>query len=315
MHSRQTVFIIGAGGMVGATAAHALAIKEIVSDIALIDVADELVRGQAMDISHATAYTHGVRVRVGDYSEIKEDDIIVITCGLPQKPGQPRLELLGVNAKIIEDVVSKVMAQGKPVYIVMVSNPVDVLTHVALRTSGLPKERVFGTGTTLDTARLTVALASELHVSQKAIQAYILGEHGDSSFPALSHATIGGIPLTDFPGFDPELVANIESDIRAAAYQIIEAKRSTYYGIGHVVAKIVQALTHDTASIYPVCSLVSGEYGLQDVVIGLPSLVSSKGVKILENYPLSKSELKRLHTSAKIIQTATKSYRREATTS
>ncbi|HSX16518.1 MAG TPA: L-lactate dehydrogenase [Patescibacteria group bacterium] len=301
---KRTVFVIGAGGMVGATAAHALAIKEIASDIALIDVAEDLVRGQAMDINHATAFTNGVRVRVADYSDIKEDDVIVITCGIPQKPGQPRLELLETNARIITDVVGKVMAQGKPVFIIMVANPVDILTQVALNVSGLPKERVFGTGTTLDSARLRVTLAHHLHVSQQVVQAYILGEHGDSSFPALTNVTIGGIPLAKFPGFEPSMIKTIDQDIRAAAYQIIEAKKSTYYGIGHVVAKLVEALAHDRSSIFPVCSLTEGEYGLDNVVIGLPSLVSSRGVQILDNYPLSTAEQKQLKHSAEVIRKA-----------
>lgn len=300
--SKPSVFVVGAGGMVGATAAQALTIKEIVSDIVLIDVAEELVKGQASDINHATAFTNGVHVRVGDYNEIQENDIVVITCGLAQKPGQSRLDLLEVNAGIIRDVVKKVMSQGKSVYIVMVTNPVDVLTHVALQTSGLPKERVFGTGTTLDTARLRVALARDLHVTQPTVQAYILGEHGDSSFPAISHASIGGVPLRDFPGFKSEMIDTIDQDIRDSAYQIIEAKKSTYYGIGHVVAKIVEALTHSRGSILPICSLTSGEYGLSDVVIGLPSIVSSKGVHILDSYPLDDKEMSQLRDSAAIIE-------------
>jgi L-lactate dehydrogenase len=301
---KRTVFVIGAGGMVGATVAQSLAIREIVSDIVLIDVAEDLVRGQAMDISHATAFTGGVHVRVGAYDQIKEDDIIVITCGVPQKPGQPRLELLEINAKIIRDVVGKVMAQGKPVFILMVANPVDVLTYVALKASGLPKERVFGTGTTLDTARLRVTLAQKLHVSQQEIQGYILGEHGDSSFPALSNASVAGVPLADFPGYKPEMVASIDKDIRAAAYQIIEAKKSTYYGIGNVVAGIVSAMGHGRHAIFPVCSLAEGEYGLNDVVVGLPSLVSDKGVKIIDNYPLDAEEKKLLKHSAEIVKKA-----------
>ena len=299
---KRTVYIIGAGGMVGATAAHAIAIKEVAHDIALIDVAEELVHGQAMDINHATAYTNGVHVRVGTYEEIAEDDIVVITCGIAQKPGQPRLELLEINSKIIEDVVKKVMAQGKPVFILMVANPVDILTQVALKASGLPKERVFGTGTSLDTARLRVTLANHLNVSQQEVEAYILGEHGDSSFPALSSASIGGVPLAKFPGFKPEMTATIDKDIRDAAYKIIEAKKSTYYGIGHVVATIVEAMQHDTASIFPVCSLTEGEYGLRDVVIGLPSLVSTRGAQILDGYPLSEAEQKQLQASAATLQ-------------
>lgn len=303
--SKPKVFVVGAGGMVGATAAQALAIKEVVHDIILIDVAADLVHGQAMDISHATAFTDGVHVRTGDYNEISENDIIVITCGIAQKPGQSRLELLEINAKIIRDVVGKIMAQGKPVYILMVANPVDILTHVALKASGLPKERVFGTGTTLDTARLRVALAESLGVSQKEVQGYILGEHGDSSFPALDAATIGGIPLTKFPGFKPQMVENIDHEIRSSAYKIIETKKSTYYGIGLVVAEIVSAMTKSRASILPVCSLAEGEYGLESVVVGLPSLVSSRGAKILDNYPLSNKEKSQLRSSSEIIKTET----------
>jgi len=270
MHKR-TVFVIGGGGMVGATAAQVLAIKEVVSDIVLIDVAEELVHGQAMDINHATAFTNGVHVRVGGYADMQDDDIVVIACGVPQgRDGnaESRLDLVSKNAGIIRSVVGNIKAQGKQVYIVMVSNPVDVLTYIALKESGLPKERVFGTGTVLDTARLRVALANTLQVSQRHVHADVLGEHGDSSFPILSHATIGGIPLADFPGYDAAMMATIADDIRKAAYRIIEAKKATYYGIGHVVAQVVEALQGERASIMPVCSLAEGEYGLHDVVEG-----------------------------------------------
>lgn len=301
---KQTVFVVGAGGMVGATVAQALAIKEVVSEIALIDVAEALVSGQAMDINHATAFTRDVRVRVGDYSEIKDDDIVILTCGLAQKPGQTRLELLDANSKIIRNVVSKVTESSKSPYIVVVANPVDILTKVALEVSGLPKERVFGTGTTLDTARFRVMIANTLGVSQQEVVGYILGEHGDSSFAALSGTTIGGVPLAKLPAFTKDMANTIDQDIRKAAYQIIEAKGSTYYGIGSVVVKIVEALLSDTASILSVCSLAEGEYGLKGVVIGLPSLVNNKGVKIFKGYPLSKVEVDNLHKSAATLSKA-----------
>lgn len=302
--SQPAVFVVGAGGMVGATVAHVLAVKETVQDIVLVDVAEDLVGGQAMDISHATGYTDGVRVRKGDYSEIKENDIVVITCGVAQKPGQSRLELLEINAGIIRDVVAKVMAQGKLVFIVMVTNPVDVLTYVALQASGLPKEYVFGTGTVLDTARLRVVIAGELGVSQQAVEAYVLGEHGDSSFPALSHATIGGVPIERFSDFSEEKARILGQDIRDSAYKIIEAKKSTYHGIGQAVAKIIEAMTRDAANVYPVCSFLEGEYGMRDVVLGVPSLVSRKGVHVLDGYPLSDEETKHLNTSATIVKEA-----------
>ena len=305
MHKRS-VFIIGAGGMVGATAAQAIAIKEIVQDVVLIDVAEDLVRGQALDINHATAFTDGVHVRVGDYDEIREDDIVVVTCGVPlaQNPGKTRLELLEVNVKIIRDVVAKVMTQGKPVYIVMVANPVDVLTHIALQVSGLPKERVFGTGTTVDTARLSVTLANRLNVPQNQIKALVLGEHGDSSFPVLSDVTVSGLPLVQHPNFNENMTLTIEQDIRDVAYDIVKAKRSTNFGIGIVIAKVVQAMMSDIGGVFPVCSLAEGEYGLHDVVIGLPSLVSSRGVRILDHYPLTANEQAQLEKSADVVHGA-----------
>jgi L-lactate dehydrogenase len=300
----KKVFIVGGGGMVGATAAYALTIKEVVEEVVLLDVDADKVRGQAYDINDAAAYTDCVRVRTGNYSEIQEDDIVVLTCGVPQKPGQSRLELLDTNAKIIKDVVGKVMAQGKKVFIVVVANPVDVMTHVALEESGLPKERVFGTGTSLDTARLRVAIADDLKVSQRNVHAYILGEHGDSSFPALSGATIGGVPLNQFPGFNPSITNNIDREIREAASTIINTKGATYYGIGNVISRVVEALTQEVGSIYPVCSLAEGEYSLGGVVIGLPCLVSSRGAKILTGYPLNDAEQAALGKSAQIIKDA-----------
>jgi L-lactate dehydrogenase len=300
----RKVFIVGGGGMVGATAAHALALTETAREIVLIDVAEELVRGQAADINHATAHTSGVRVRVGDYDEIAEDDIVVITSGLPRKAGQSRLELQEANEGIVREVVGRVMAQGKPVFIVVVTNPVDVMTYVAWKESGLPRERVFGTGTMLDTARLRVTLANSLNVAVPDVLAYVLGEHGDSSFAALSSASVGGVALADVPGYKPELTETIEADIRKSAAGIIAAKKSTYYGISSVVAKIVQALSHRDGTVLPVCSVLQGEYGLDDVVVGLPSLVSSAGVRVLESYPLSLGERKQLKLSAAVVKAA-----------
>lgn len=304
MHDRS-VFVIGGGGMVGATAAQALAITEVAHDIVLLDVAADLVRGQALDINHATAFTNGVHVRAGSYEEIKDNDIIVIASGAPQKPGQSRLELAATNVVIVRDVVRQIMAHVSSVFLLMVANPVDVLTYVALQESGLPKEQVLGSGTTLDTARLRVTLANELKVSQRHVHGYILGEHGNSSFAALSHLTIGGIPFKQYPGYTPELASGITEDIRQAAYQIIEAKRSTYYGIGNTVVQIVEALLHETASILTVSSLAEAEYGLRDVCVGLPSLVSKRGVKILDNYPLDAKEERLLADSAAVVAKAT----------
>lgn len=300
----RKVFIIGAGGMVGATAAYALAIREIVQEIVLIDIHQELVEGQAMDINDAMGFTDGVLVRTGEYSEIATDDIVVITGGAAQKPGQTRLELLDINAGIIRDIVRQVVADGAEPFIVLVTNPVDVLTYVALKASGLPKNKVFGTGTTLDTARLRVALADKLHVSENEVTAYVLGEHGDSSFSAMSGATVAGIPVASLPGYTHELTDNITQDIRDRVYKIINAKKSTYYGIGQVVAEIVDAMLHNVSSIFPTCSLAEGEYGLHNVVVGLPSCLNNEGVKILDGYQLNDDERAQLQKSAAIVNDA-----------
>ena len=299
--NKQKLVIVGGGGMVGATAAYACALRSVVEEIVLIDRNADLVWGQAADINDAMGLDRNVVVHTGNYSDINDDDIVVITAGSPQMPGQTRLELVGVNANIMRDIVKNIMAGGAKPYLVVVSNPVDVLTYVALKESGLPKARVFGTGTTLDTSRLKSYLADALNVDSKAVDAYILGEHGDSSFSTIETAQIGEVPLRDYPGFREEIVENIEQKIRDRAYKVIETKKSTYFAIGFVISKIVSALRQSTHTIYPVCSLAEGEYGLDNVVLGLPSAISSDGVKILAGYPLTEREQAALRHSAEVV--------------
>ena len=302
--SKQKVFIIGAAGMVGATAAYAMALKEVIGEIVLIDIHEDVASGQAMDITDAAAFTDGVIIRTGNYNEIETDDIVVISGGAAQKPGQTRLGLLEVNANIIRDVFGTVMASGEQVYLVLVRNPVDALAYEALRVSGLPKERVFGTGTALDSARLRAVIANKLGVRSDEVDAFTLGEHGDSSFTALLSASVGSIPLHIFPGYSDEMIKTLDEEVSQKAYHIIETKKSTYYGIGQVVAEIVAALRRPQPSIFPVCSLLEGEYGLHDVVISVPSLISTKGVQALDGYRLSDGEMDKLQKSAGVVRTA-----------
>ena len=305
--SKQKLVIVGAGGMVGAAAAYACALRSVVEEIVLIDRSPEMAWGQAADINDAMGLDRSVSVRSGDYDDIATDDIVVITAGAPQQPGQTRLELLEVNVGIMRDIVQNIRKNDAEPFIVVVSNPVDVLTYVALKESGLPKHRVMGTGTTLDTARLKSHLADRLDVNSRDIDAYILGEHGDSSFSTIETAQIGEIPLAEYPGYTPELVENVEQKIRDRAYKVIETKKSTYFAIGFVVSKVVSALRQSNSTIYPVCSLVEGEYGLDDVVLGLPSTVSSDGVKILAGYPLTDREREALQHSANVVSEAIRS--------
>lgn len=299
--NKQKLVIVGGGGMVGATAAYACALRSVIEEIVLIDRNEDLVWGQAADINDAMGIDRNVVVHTGNYSDINDDDIVVITAGSPQMPGQTRLELVGVNANIMRDIVKNIMAGGAKPYLVVVSNPVDVLTYVALKESGLPKARVFGTGTTLDTSRLKSYLADALNVDSKAVDAYILGEHGDSSFSTIETAQVGEVPIREYPGFTDELVDNIEQKIRDRAYRVIDTKKSTYFAIGFVISKIVSALRHSAHTVYPVCSLAEGEYGLDNVVLGLPSAISSDGVKILAGYPLTEREQAALRHSAEVV--------------
>ena len=299
--NKQKLLIVGGGGMVGATAAYACALRSVIEEIVLIDRSEDLAWGQAADINDAMGIDRNVVVHTGNYSDINDDDIVVITAGAPQLPGQTRLELIDVNAKIMRDIVKNIMANGAKPYLVIVSNPVDVLTYVALKESGLPKNRVFGTGTTLDTSRLKSYLADAFNVDSKAVDAYILGEHGDSSFSTIETAQIGEVPIREYPGFTEEMIDGIEQRVRDRAYRVIETKKSTYFAIGFVVSKIVSALRKSTHTVYPVCSLAEGEYGLNNVVLGLPSTISSDGVKILAGYPLTEREKELLNKSAGII--------------
>ena len=305
--AKQKLVIVGGGGMVGASAAYACALRSVVEEIVLIDRSPDLAWGQAADINDAMGLDRNVEVRAGDYGDIATDDIVVITAGAPQAPGQTRLELAGVNAAIMREIIRNVMAGGAQPYLVIVSNPVDVLTYVAWKESGLPKSRVLGTGTTLDTSRLNSYLADQLDANTRDVDAYILGEHGDSSFSTIETAQIGEVPLRDYPGFKEEMIDNIEQKIRDRAYRVIETKKSTYFAIGFVISKIVSALRQSTHTIYPVCSLVEGEYGLHDVVLGLPSTVSSEGVKILAGYPLTDREKELLARSAAVVSEAIRS--------
>ena len=301
---KQKVVIVGAGGMVGASTAYALALRSVVEEIVLIDRSEDMAWGQAADINDAMGRDRSVSVRLGTYDDIATDDIVVISAGAPQQPGQTRMELLGINVGIMRDIIQNIMKNGAQPYLVVVSNPVDVMTYVALKESGLPKNRVMGTGTTLDTSRLKSLIADGLGVNSRDVDAYILGEHGDSSFSTIETAQIGEIPLREYPGYTDELVENVEQKIRDRAYKIIETKKSTYFAIGFVVSKIVSALRQSTSTIYPVCSLVEGEYGLENVVLGLPSMINDEGVKILAGYPLTDRERDALHASSRVVQQA-----------
>lgn len=297
----QRVAIIGAGN-VGASCAYSILSQQIAKEIIVMDIAVDLAKAQVLDMEDSTNFTEGVKISYGEYRDLMDGDIVVITCGAAQKEGQTRLELLQINAKIIRSVLSEIKKTNKKVYIVMVTNPVDVLTYIAIKESGLDVKYVFGSGTNLDSARLKIELSKLLEVNPKDINAYILGEHGDSSFPALSSANVRGVKLSDLKKLDDKFKKDTAESIRQKAYKIIEGKKATYYGIGSSIAEICKVIIRDEKKILPLSTLVNGEYGVKDVSLSVPVQLSSDGTKIYEGLSLNEEEQTLLNTSAKVLQ-------------
>lgn len=292
----QKVFIIGAAGMVGSSCAYNILVKELAKEIILIDIDKERLEGQFSDLFHAASFTKNTKVKIGDYNEINNNDIVVITAGKNQVPGQTRLDLKEVNEEVILKIMEQINSTGKNIFIVIVSNPVDILTYTALKNSKLSKERVFGSGTCTDTARLKAYLAKKFNVEYSDVDAMVLGEHGESCFIPFSQIRIKGELINDL---DQE---EVNQYIKNAASKIISAKGSTYYGIASVVGNIIDALGNSKEKIIPVCSLAEGEFGLNNIVIGLPNVINSSGVKIVENIELNNSEKDLLNSSSKVLE-------------
>lgn len=289
MRPSNRVVIVGAGN-VGSSIAYCLISNELSKEILMIDIADDLVNAQVLDMQDSCNFTKGITVRRGDYCDLEDGDIVVITCGAAQKPGQTRLDLLKINAKIIRSVLDKIKETEKNVFILMVTNPVDVLTYIAIKESGLPTNQVFGSGTFLDSARLRVVLARKLGIGTTSTHAHVLGEHGDTSFPSLSTASVSSIPLSNFIEINDQTYSKITEEVRDKAYEIIKGKQATYYGIGSAVTRIVEAILKDENRIMPLCTLLDGEYGHKDVAISVPVRIGSSGVKIFKEMALSNRE-------------------------
>ncbi|MEI7578440.1 MAG: L-lactate dehydrogenase [bacterium] len=295
--------IIGAG-MVGSTAAYALMLRQIVSEVILIDIAKELVEAQVMDLQQSSSYAPGVKVFTGTYQDVRPNDIVIITCGAAQKPGQSRLDLAKINVKIVNQVIDQLTAVAKPLYILIVTNPVDVVTYFAIKQAKMPQGMVFGSGTSLDTARIRYFISDKLNLNPINIHAYQLGEHGDSSFFAESIASYGGLPITEKLKMEKIQTKQLEKDVRESAYKIIAGKKSTYYGIGAVIASIVEALVTNSGRIFPLSTLLEGEFGLNNVCLSLPVQLNFQGAQQRIIPKLNASELTKLKKSAKVIKAA-----------
>ena len=282
VNSRK-VAVIGCG-FVGSSSAFALMQSGLFSEMVLIDADTKRAEGEAMDISHGISFARPMQIYAGNYDDITDAAIIVITAGANQKPDETRLDLIKKNAAIMKSIVGEIKKRDFGGILLIVSNPVDILTLIALKESGYPSNRVIGSGTVLDTGRFKYLLGEHLDVDSRSVHAFIIGEHGDSELAAWSNARIGGLKVNDFcelrGHFNHEQsMKKIFENVRNSAYEIIERKHATYYGIAMAVKRICEAIVRNEKSILPVSSLMTGEYGLNDVVLSIPAVVDETGVQ------------------------------------
>ena len=300
--------IVGTG-MVGSTAAYAMVLRGMGREIVLVDIDKKRARAEADDIFHAVPFAHSLEVRAGDYADLAGSRIVVLAAGVSTKPGESRLELLGRNAGIFADVVPKVLRHAPDAILLVATNPVDIMTHLAARYAGehgVAASRVIGSGTTLDTARFRVLLGRHLGVDPQHIHGYVVGEHGDSEVLTWSLVTVGGMPLAEFArqhgvALDAEVRQEIDHRVRDAAYAIVDGKGATYYGIGAALARISDAILKDQRAILTVCTPVAEVFGVCDVTISLPHLLGAEGVVASFPLPLSPDEQAKLRTSAQVV--------------
>jgi L-lactate dehydrogenase len=306
--AKRKIGIVGAGN-VGSTAAYAMVMRGVANEIVLVDIDEKLAEAQARDIVHATPFASPTIVRSGDESELAEARAVVICAGVSQKPGESRLALLERNASVFEDLIPKVRAAAPEAILVIATNPVDVMTHVATGVADIPPERVVGTGTILDSARFRTLLGEHLGISPKSVHAYVLGEHGDSEVLHWSEAMAGHTPVVDLARLvgrplDEDARARIDGAVRNAAHSIIEGKGSTYYGIGGGIARIVGAILSDERAILS-CSIVTDEVaGVREVALSLPRIVGAGGVAATLEPELDEREKEALAKSAEVLRGA-----------
>lgn len=289
------ITIIGAG-QVGSSIAFALSLKGTATEIVLIDIDTKRAMGEAMDIRQGTPYMSPVNIHEGTYEDAKGSDVVVITSGVARKPGQSRLELAQTNVNIMKSIIPQVTKACPDAIFVLVANPVDILTYQFAKTSGIPADRIIGTGTLLDTARLRTRLADDCGVAQPNVHAYVFGEHGDSSFVPWSLANIASIPVEKFPVQVKK--DDVETYVRKSGGIIIEAKRCTNYAIGVTTAELCDIIKHDRTCVTSVSSLLTGEYGISDVALSILTKVGGKGIQGRLEAPLTDTELTSLKHSA-----------------
>jgi len=299
------IAIVGLGN-VGASFAYALLFRGLASEIVLIDANRAKAEGEAMDLNHAVPFTHSTRIWAGDYSDCAGAAVTVITAGAAQKPGETRLDLVKKNARIFASIVPQVVKHNPDGILLIATNPVDVLTYVAWKLSGLPAERVIGSGTILDTARFRYLLSQHFDVDARSVHGFIVGEHGDSEVAVWSLTNIAGMRLPEYTKHNdakcsPEEMEQIFVDTRDAAYKIIECKGATFYAIAAGLMRITEAILRDQSTVLSVSSLVKGLYGIEDVYLSLPTVLHRGGVERVIHLELSADEEAKLKASARVL--------------
>jgi L-lactate dehydrogenase len=304
---RSKVAIIGTGS-VGSTFAFSLMISGVAREIVLIDRDERRARGECMDLNHGASFVSPVKITSCGYEGCKDADIVVISAGAKQKPGQTRIDLVQANVEIFKEIIPEIVRYAEDAILLVVANPMDILTYVTLKISGFPPNRVMGSGTVLDSSRFRYLISEHCHLDPRNIHAYIIGEHGDSELPVWSHANIAGMLLAEYCpvcnehcDYKKEL-GEIFEEVKNAAYKIIEAKGATYYAIGLALVRIVESILRDENSVLSVSTLINDYYQINDVCLSIPSIVNRNGVKKFLRIELSGLEQQQLRHSAETLK-------------
>lgn len=293
--------IIGCG-FVGAASAFCLMQSGLFSELVLLDADSDKAEGEALDVAHGIPFARPMKIYAGNYDDLTDAAIIIITAGANQKPGETRLDLVQKNVGIFRSIIPEITKRNYQGILLIVSNPVDILTYAAIKLSGMPENRVIGSGTVLDTARFKYQLGEHLSIDPRSIHAFIIGEHGDSEIAAWSSANVSGIPIHDIcemRGFydHEDAMKEIAETVKNSAYEIIAKKKATYYGIAMSVRRICEAIVRNEKSILPVSVMLHGQYGIEDAVLSMPAIVGSEGVETTVPIELNQTEQEQLRSS------------------
>jgi L-lactate dehydrogenase len=307
MTNRVNRVVLVGTGFVGSSYAFAMLNQGVAEELVLVDLNKEKSEGDAMDLNHGMAFAPSqTKIWFGSYADCKDADLVVLCAGANQKPGETRLDLVEKNTKIFKSIVDEIMASGFDGIFLVATNPVDILTYAVWKFSGLPKERVIGSGTILDTARFRFLLGDYFKVDTRNVHAYIIGEHGDTELPVWSHADIGGKPIAkmmkDQQRYKHDDLEQIFTNVRDAAYHIIQRKGATYYGIAMGLVRLTKAILHDENSILTVSAQLNGEYGHDDIYIGVPAVVNRGGIREIVELALDEEEQKKFDHSVEVLR-------------